>query len=85
MHKHTGSDTKSPEWNRAEGIIRTSRSRYAIACANIMQSEIAERVDDFAAELSGYGEGTVVNGRSCRKRYECPCVAHRAADLIEQS
>ena len=67
-----------------EPVVNSILATYSAARPDIMQREVAERVDDFVAERSRNGEGSAIDDCARGGRCEATCMAHGAANLVEQ-
>ena len=59
---------QSPEWRgpyfvRGLGVFRQWRDRDAVSGPNIVQEEVAIRIDNFVAERIGNGKGASIDRR----------------------
>src|SRR6185312_2576915 len=78
---------KSPQWRGTEfirGILRSVLDD-SISCSHVMQQEVAEGMDDFAAQRLRDGESASIDGRSGRSSCDGTDVAQVAADGVKQS
>ena len=80
------SRAQTPQWGRAQlvgGILRWSL-HDAITRLDVMQQEVAERMNDLASQRLGHEKRAAVDDRPCRGRRDGLDVAGVAADLLEQ-
>src|SRR5690242_19695071 len=65
-------------------VVFESGYSDAVAGCNIVEKEVAERMETLVAQRSRDGECTSVDLRACCRCDQCWNVAHGAADLSEQ-
>src|SRR5262245_27344921 len=65
-------------------IFRQWQDRYAVAGSDIVQQEIAIRMNDLVTERLWNGELAAIDFRSCPRRGDRGRVADRAADFVKQ-
>src|ERR1043166_2658206 len=61
------------------------QNRYAVAGTNVVQQEVAKRMDSFVPESPGNKECAAVDSRALGRRNNCGNVTNRAAHLLETS
>src|SRR6476469_8092489 len=67
------------------GSVRRSVLNNAVTGPDVVQQEIAVRVNHFAAESRWHRERTAIDGCSCRRRGDGADMAYIAADGMEQA
>src|SRR6185295_8011955 len=86
LHHEAALRPDAPKRDRGcrEPVVDSSLAAYSGARADVVQREVAERVNDLASQRHGYDERSAVDYRSSRRSREIACVAHRTSNIGEQ-